>query len=184
MNMQVTNWAEHYKAVSRRIANAPVKRTAGWAAVKPAPKPAPKAKRASATLYDEPIGPVRVRDILNIASDRISPPHSEIILREICAEHDVSRNELMSRRRRAEVLAARLHAYYRLHKETSLSLPQIGRIMGGRDHTTILVGVRAYEAKLTGIAHPSLVKNRERARERHRAIYARRGEAVASGAEA
>ncbi|MGB9673112.1 MAG: helix-turn-helix domain-containing protein, partial [Anaerolineales bacterium] len=31
-------------------------------------------------------------------------------------------------------------AMYLLHKDANLSLPQIGEVLGGRDHTTILHG--------------------------------------------
>lgn len=37
---------------------------------------------------------------------------------------------------------ARQHAVYLIAKHTKLSFPQIGRILGGRDHTTILYSLQ------------------------------------------
>jgi chromosomal replication initiator protein len=35
-----------------------------------------------------------------------------------------------------------------LKSMTSLSLPQIGRALGGRDHTTVMHGVRKHESRM------------------------------------
>ncbi len=42
---------------------------------------------------------------------------------------------------------ARQEAWYRIAAETALSLPAIGRHFGGRDHTTVLHGIRTYAAR-------------------------------------
>ncbi|MEX2162161.1 MAG: chromosomal replication initiator protein DnaA [Anaerolineales bacterium] len=52
----------------------------------------------------------------------------------------ISRERLLSRDRSAEVALARQVAMYLLREEAQLSLPQIGEILGGRDHTTVMHG--------------------------------------------
>ena len=100
-----------------------------------------------ATLYVAPIGPIRVRDWLNIASPKeTAQTTAKRILAEICALYGVSHVDLISDRRTACLTRPRQHACYRLRMETPLSLPQIGRLMGGRDHTTILYNYRKFEA--------------------------------------
>jgi chromosomal replication initiation ATPase DnaA len=42
-------------------------------------------------------------------------------------------------------VAARFEAMWRMARETGASLNQIGRQLGGRHHTTVLHGIRAYE---------------------------------------
>ena len=99
-----------------------------------------------ATLYVAPIGPIRVRDWLHVESPKEGAQKSaKRILAEICALYGVSLVDLISDRRTACLTRPRQHACYRLRMETPLSLPQIGRLMGGRDHTTILYNYRKFE---------------------------------------
>ena len=69
---------------------------------------------------------------------------SEIIY--VVAHHfGISEIELLSERRTNHVVTAR-HVLYWICKElTPYSYPEIGRRLGGRDHTTILHGVRKIE---------------------------------------
>ena len=66
------------------------------------------------------------------------PPKYKKILTEVCEKHKISRHELESPRRNKYIVLARRELSYRCRKETDLSFPEIGRRMGGRDHTTIL----------------------------------------------
>jgi len=61
--------------------------------------------------------------------------------------------DLISPRRNKEIVAARHEVFYRCRVETALSLPQIGRRMGGKDHTTVLHGIRAH-ARRNGLPVP------------------------------
>ena len=64
---------------------------------------------------------------------------------ETCNKHNVAFNELISPRRDKKLVRARYEVMWRMKKETSMSFPAIGRRLGGRDHSTIIVGVRRYE---------------------------------------
>lgn len=59
----------------------------------------------------------------------------------------ITRIQLRATRAQRSMTLARQFVMYWACRRTSLSLPQIGRLMGGRDHTTILAGRRAYVAK-------------------------------------
>lgn len=59
----------------------------------------------------------------------------------------VTRNEIRGPRRDQRFVLPRQFIAYWCSRLTSLSLPQIGKLMGGRDHTTIIHGRRAYPAK-------------------------------------
>jgi len=52
----------------------------------------------------------------------------------------ISQERLLSRDRSAEVALARQVAMYLLREEAQLSLPVIGELLGGRDHTTVMHG--------------------------------------------
>ncbi len=60
----------------------------------------------------------------------------------------VSWQEMVSVRRSKPVCRARALVIWLARRHTSLSLPQIGRQMGGRDHTTILHNCRVIDALL------------------------------------
>lgn len=64
-----------------------------------------------------------------------------------CKLFRLKRLELYSSRRHKDIALARHFVMYWACRLTTLSLPQIGRLMGGRDHTTILHGKEAYVAK-------------------------------------
>lgn len=60
----------------------------------------------------------------------------------VAKHYHLSVNELLSNRRTADVVRPRHVAAYLSKVLTRKSLPEIGRAMGNRDHTTILHGVR------------------------------------------
>jgi chromosomal replication initiator protein len=83
-------------------------------------------------------------ELANKALHDIVSRQSELTVEHIInAVADFYRMEpetLISRGRSKEVSAARQMAMYLAREETGASLPQIGEILGGRDHTTIMHG--------------------------------------------
>lgn len=77
-----------------------------------------------------------------------------LVERRACKLFKMSSTKILSRRRKAEIVFARQFIMYWTIRLTALSYPQIGRLMDGRDHTTILSGTRAYRRKraITGRA--------------------------------
>ena len=62
------------------------------------------------------------------------------IIRTIAGEFAISEKELISRSRTHRVALPRQVAMYILREESDISLPQIGQLLGGRDHTTVMYG--------------------------------------------
>ncbi|HUZ32789.1 MAG TPA: chromosomal replication initiator protein DnaA [Xanthobacteraceae bacterium] len=82
--------------------------------------------------------------------DLIRPPELkrvriEDIQRVVARQYNVSRADLLSSRRTANVVRPRQVAMYLAKILTLRSLPEIGRRFGGRDHTTVLHAVRKIE---------------------------------------
>lgn len=138
--------------------------------IKPPAKPIaplPPPQEALPTIVDRNsyafIGP-RLRDFMCVGEDVVHPLPSPLawrtIVSEVCLAHGVTYLELCSIRRAVRIVAARQEAAYRLHHETTMSLPQIGFKLGGKDHTTILHGIRRHTAKLRGevYRHPVRAK--------------------------
>jgi chromosomal replication initiator protein len=63
----------------------------------------------------------------------------------VARQYNVSRADLLSSRRTANVVRPRQVAMYLAKTLTLRSLPEIGRRFGGRDHTTVLHAVRKIE---------------------------------------
>ena len=72
--------------------------------------------------------------------------HSQSRMEEIMAVASavtgVSRNDIISVRRYHSFIRPRFIYYWIAKKYTKLSYPQIARVLGGRDHATVVNGVR------------------------------------------
>lgn len=70
--------------------------------------------------------------------------------RRMCADaFGVEERRLVAAGRRREIVIPRHATYFVLRQRfPEMSLPQLGRFMGGRDHSTILHGVRAIEERM------------------------------------
>ena len=81
------------------------------------------------------------------------PNRSRLIMADVVRSTGVPFDEICGRDKRADIMAARFEACWRLRSELGLSYPQIGRLLGGRDHATILHAVRKI-AKARGLSVP------------------------------
>ena len=70
----------------------------------------------------------------------------EEIQRIVALRYNVTRGDLISSRRTANVVRPRQIAMYLAKTLTLRSLPEIGRRFGERDHTTVLHAVRKIES--------------------------------------
>jgi len=76
----------------------------------------------------------------------VMTPFKRIVVRA-CRVFKVSPADLRSARRSVRVSTARQFIYYWATRLTPMSLGQIGRQLGGRDHTTVHYGRDAYPKK-------------------------------------
>lgn len=74
------------------------------------------------------------------------------VLREICGKHHISKAALLGPLRYKPICAARHEAAFRLIVELGYSYPRAGRMLGDRDHTTILNSVRRHVERNPGAA--------------------------------
>lgn len=75
-------------------------------------------------------------------------PSARLILEAVSAAFGISVRDMQSPRRHAAIVQARYAAYHLSRTLTRKSLPQIGRDIGGRDHTTVLHGCREADAMM------------------------------------
>lgn len=80
----------------------------------------------------------------------------KMIIHECCYQTNTSWIDLKSNRRSKDLMVPRHYLMWRLRHETTMSLPQIGKYLGGRDHTTVLHGVRKYQRMVDAGTAPYL----------------------------
>lgn len=95
-----------------------------------APEPKPKPE------------PVDLRPVLYFRESYNRKQKINEIIRIVANAFSISELELLSQRRTKNVITARQVLYWLCREVTPYSLPEIGRCFGGRDHTTILHGIR------------------------------------------
>ncbi len=100
---------------------------------------------AYASLRGEQPTPDIARKLLDkLGPDRRSAkPSVEDVLMATASLYGLTSKELIARDRRPVVAQARKVAIYLSRELTGKSLPEIGRRLGGRDHSTILAAVRS-----------------------------------------
>jgi chromosomal replication initiator protein len=82
------------------------------------------------------------------AGSRRSTLTREDVIEAVLSHFAIGRRELAGRSRTKEVVIPRQVAMYLLRTETDASLLEIGAELGGRDHTTVLHGIRQVEKSL------------------------------------
>ncbi len=66
----------------------------------------------------------------------------EVVIEAVADFYSLSPEDLKGRSRSQKVVKPRQIAMYLARQETKASLPKIGKALGGRDHTTVLYGLR------------------------------------------
>jgi len=102
---------------------------------------------AHASLTARPLSPELVDAVIPKSSRGSEQSPVEEIQRRVSQAFGISRAELVGSTRSATPLSARQVAIYLTRELTDLSLPQIGRLYGGRDHSTVLNSIRRAEAR-------------------------------------
>ena len=101
---------------------------------------------AHASLTAKPLSAELIDSVIPKATRTRHSTHVEEIQERVSSAFGISRAELVGSSRAATPLRARQVAIYLTREMTDLSLPQIGRLYGGRDHSTVLNSIRRVEA--------------------------------------
>jgi chromosomal replication initiator protein len=88
------------------------------------------------------------RAALESIVDRVLDLSPEQILAAVAEHYNLSETQLMGRGRTRAVSVPRQLTMYIIREETDTSLLQIGRFLGGRDHTTIMHGCQKIGAQI------------------------------------
>ncbi|MBC8333868.1 MAG: chromosomal replication initiator protein DnaA [Anaerolineales bacterium] len=91
----------------------------------------------SGTSVTPELAEIALADLLPISSE-IQPQR---VVDLVAASFNLTTERLISRDRSRAVALPRQIAMYLLRREADISLPQIGKILGGRDHTTVIYAI-------------------------------------------
>ena len=135
-----------------------------WLRGRPAPSPALKSRpyKPISLASPKPVKPFS-RHLIGIIGGGLAgrperrgirPDHLKTwippkqIIEETAEKHGIAVSELIGESRCKHYVIARQEAAYRIRKECGYGLPRIGKLLGGRDHTTILHACRAHEKRM------------------------------------
>lgn len=76
--------------------------------------------------------------------------HWQQIALQIASKHEIAYKDLLKNDRSRRFAAARFEAWWRIREELGMSYPEIGSRFGGRDHSSIIHGVRKHARTLAG----------------------------------
>ena len=68
-----------------------------------------------------------------------------VIIDHVAQYHNITVEQLKSKKKEAPIVKPRQQAMYLIRDLTSLSLPEIGNAMGGKNHTTVLHSIKRVE---------------------------------------
>jgi hypothetical protein len=128
----------HYKAVRARL-DKPAKREAPVRLIYPEPAPA---------AYPDPLdspAPAPAVEVTAKAPEAPAETPARKILMEVAEKHKMPVGAFRSKSRTVPFINLRHEACYRLSTELCFSLKQIGRLMGNRDHTTVMNAIRRHK---------------------------------------
>lgn len=90
-----------------------------------------------------------VSSVLSLNKDeKLNSFHPDEIIKNVCYFYKVKSTQLKSPKRDAFLVKPRQVAMFLLKKELGLTFVEIGNLLGGRDHTTIMYGVEKVENML------------------------------------
>ena len=99
-----------------------------------------------AGLQDAPLTVSLAGTLLNNLAPRRTPASPQRVVQLVAEYYGFTVADLTGRSRTAPIAHARHVAMYLLRAENALSLPAIGDVLGGRDHTTVRHGVEKMTA--------------------------------------
>ena len=103
---------------------------------------------AHANLMHVPLNLETAHTVLESILSQKTEITPESIVSEVARFYRLTEEELIGRSRKRAVSVPRQLCMYLIREETDASLPKIGELLGGRDHTTILHGYEKIAAQI------------------------------------
>lgn len=99
------------------------------------------------------------RALKDITKGKSNPGTGKQVIQAVAKYFDLDTLDLLGKRRTKELVYPRQLVMYILHEQNNMSYPQIGDLLGGKDHTTVMYGVdKVTKAKKTNISVENDIK--------------------------
>ena len=114
---------------------------------------------AFSSLVKQPITTELCEQALKEIFDQRRPKQvtAELVMQTVSDYYGLTLNDLIGPTRKREITVPRQIAMYLTREMTGMSLPQIGSVFGGRDHTTVMHSCKTVEAGTAGDSNLSMV---------------------------
>jgi len=96
-------------------------------------------------LIQQLLGERQVKQKEQEARKKLSP---ELILGMVMDTYGVTMKDLCGKRRKKEIVVPRQLAMFMLRDELGMNYMDIGRLLGGRDHTTVMHGFEQIKTRI------------------------------------
>jgi chromosomal replication initiator protein len=98
----------------------------------------------------------------NIGSKRAAPPDAESVLATVAAHTGVAVEMITGKKRDRRTSSARRLAAYILREDARMPVTQIGDVLGGKDHSSVLYAHRKFSEELSSSSESRLLLNEVR----------------------
>ena len=89
-----------------------------------------------------------LKDIIYPDKSKVITP--QLIIDTVCEQYGVKKDDILSKKRQAEIVLPRQIIMYLCRENTEASLEEIGKPLGKKDHTTVISGINKIK-KLTAV---------------------------------
>ncbi len=98
---------------------------------------------AQSRLHGEPIDLSLAQEVLGMYIQKSQVKvNAKTVLEKTAAYYEISYNDITGTKRSSDIVVPRQVAMFIMREELSLSFPRIAKSLGGKDHTTIMHGVK------------------------------------------
>ncbi|MBR1857183.1 MAG: AAA family ATPase [Oribacterium sp.] len=85
----------------------------------------------------------------NYYEDRPKTADLSKIVDTVCGEYGIDKESLLSKKRTSEIVLARQTIMYLCREYTDMSLEEIGKAVGSRDHTVVMSGISKIKSRIS-----------------------------------
>ena len=88
-----------------------------------------------------------LKDIIYPDKTKVITP--QLIIDTVCEQYGTKKDDIISKKRNSEIVLPRQIIMYLCREHTDASLEEIGKILGKKDHTTVMSGINKIKQKLS-----------------------------------
>ena len=88
-----------------------------------------------------------LKDIIYPDKTKVITP--QLIIDTVCEQYGTKKEDIISKKRNSEIVLPRQIIMYLCREHTDASLEEIGKVLGKKDHTTVMSGINKIKQKIT-----------------------------------